>query len=446
MDRGLVEEFSAGQAIFREGEPADRLYILRRGRVELVKRGENGESLLKVIAAPGEFFGEMALIDGKPRSASALALDETLLLAVDGPDFKSMLETNGSFALKIVKALIERIRRSNFQLTDLVDTPIKDRIARAIADYALNFGERANLDARYVGRNGICAWLNGHIGISREEAEAAIAKHVEAGELRHSEIAVGGESFLTATGAFIRANDRRFEEPEDESPPPRSQCVDEACLEPAGLLGSDEPAPIRYEAGKVVFREGDGADRMFILLEGAVELTKRSAKGETTLKTVSTSNDFFGEMALIDGKRRSATATTTAPTRLMAVDGASFERLLSTNGSFASKIVKALSERIRRMNNRLADLIDTPPRERIARAIADYAARFGPPEERRLAMPELRKWLNGHIGASYDEVNAAVFRHTEAGEISYSAEGPDSKEEILVPEEFMARNDRRHPA
>ena len=58
--------------------------------------------------------------------------------------------------------------------------------------------------------------------------------------------------------------------------------------------------------GETVFAEGDAGDIMYVLLEGAVELRKKVGKGETVLKTVSTPNDFFGEMALIDDRPRSA--------------------------------------------------------------------------------------------------------------------------------------------
>src|SRR5512142_18667 len=113
MDQGKIESFAPGKAVFFEGEPAACMYILQAGAVELRKQTEKGEIALRTLASPNEFFGEMALIDGKPRSTSAIAVKPTTLLVVDKPVFERLLQTNGAFAVKIVRALTERIRSTN---------------------------------------------------------------------------------------------------------------------------------------------------------------------------------------------------------------------------------------------------------------------------------------------------------------------------------------------
>ncbi|HET7839149.1 MAG TPA: Crp/Fnr family transcriptional regulator [Rectinemataceae bacterium] len=207
-----IEVFAAGKAVFFEGEPADCMYILKEGAVELKKQTEKGEVILKTIATPNEFFGEMALIDGKPRSTSAITVMETRLILVDKTVFDSLLRTNGDFAVKIVKVLSARIRRTNVQLADTVDTRPMERIARGIADYSIRFGDRASGDARYVSKDELKTWLNGHIGAAREEIDAVIYRLKDAKRLADAETKQSKGEYLVISGDFIREHDRRREE------------------------------------------------------------------------------------------------------------------------------------------------------------------------------------------------------------------------------------------
>jgi CRP-like cAMP-binding protein len=131
-----------------------------------------------------------------------------------------------------------------------------------------------------------------------------------------------------------------------------------------------------YPVNGVIFKEGDPGDLMYILLEGAVELRKEVQGAEIVLKTIDQKNDFFGEMALIDGKPRSATAVAVKPTRLIPVDINAFEKMVLTNGKFAWKIIGILSDRIRETNKQLEGLLNTSPKERINFAIADFALKL----------------------------------------------------------------------
>jgi len=201
-----------------------------------------------------------------------------------------------------------------------------------------------------------------------------------------------------------------------------------------------------FEAGDIIFREGESGEVMFILLEGAVELSVKVDKGEAVIKTVDTPNDFFGEMALLDEAPRSASAKALVRTRLLVVDGPSFESMILQNGRFALKIIKVLSERIRTSNERVSDLIETLPRERIARGMADFAIREG---ERihdgsyKVAIEPMKAWINGHLGVPLDELETALFKFLKAESVSYAATSAKTKEHLLLPEAFVRENDRR---
>ncbi len=95
--------------IFSEGETGDAMYLVESGRVRVFEGKPGHTTTLKEFGL-GEFFGEMALVDDKPRSASAETLEETTLLVITKESFDSMVLQNPSMALILIQALSERIR------------------------------------------------------------------------------------------------------------------------------------------------------------------------------------------------------------------------------------------------------------------------------------------------------------------------------------------------
>ena len=201
-----------------------------------------------------------------------------------------------------------------------------------------------------------------------------------------------------------------------------------------------------YEAGDVIFREGDEGRVMYILLEGQVDLRVKVEKGEAVIKTVSTPNDFFGEMALIDERPRSATARAERRTKVLVVDGPTFEAMILQNGKFALKIIKVLSNRLRSSNDRVSELIETLPRERLARGLADYAFRFGETihdGSYKVGIEHMKAWINQHLGFPVEEIESGVQRFIKGEVLSYAPTSAKTHEHLLLPLSFMKENDRR---
>ncbi len=209
MPSDNVKQFEPGELIFKEGEEGDLMYVLLEGAVELKKKVERGEAVLKVVDAPNDFFGEMALLDYGPRSASAVAARKTKVLAVDGPTFESMILANGKFALKIIKILTARLRRSNDQVSELIETMPRDRIARAMADYAIHHGEKIHDGSLKVHFESMRAWINGHIGAAPEEIETAVLRMLKGEAIAWAPTSAKTRENLVLPEAFVRANDRR---------------------------------------------------------------------------------------------------------------------------------------------------------------------------------------------------------------------------------------------
>ncbi|MCX7655084.1 MAG: cyclic nucleotide-binding domain-containing protein [Treponemataceae bacterium] len=201
-----------------------------------------------------------------------------------------------------------------------------------------------------------------------------------------------------------------------------------------------------YRNGEIIFKEGDPGESMYILLQGAVELRIKVNGAESVIKVIEAPNDFFGEMALIDGKPRSATAIAVKNTRLLEVNREAFENMIVTNGKFALKIIKILSERIRQTNEQIENLLNTNPRDRINRGIVDYALQVN---ERihdgsyKVRVLDLKNWLNTKLGITLDDIDNQLFRLLKAQNISYAPTSAQSKECIIVPTTFIKEYNRR---
>ncbi len=185
---------------------------------------------------------------------------------------------------------------------------------------------------------------------------------------------------------------------------------------------------------------------MYILLSGAVDLKKKVDRGEKVLKTVDAPNDFFGEMALIDGRPRSATAVAVKPSKLLVIDESSFEKIILTNGRFALKVIKVLSDRIRNSNFQITDLIETGPRERIQRGMADFAIRYGEKifnGGTKIPVEGMKTWINSHLGIQKEEIDLHLFRLVKDETVSYAPSSAKTKDNIVLSEDFVRTYNRR---
>jgi CRP-like cAMP-binding protein len=103
-----AHSFDAGEKVFKQDDPASRLYVVRTGRVQIVTYGTVLENV-----GPGGVFGEMALIDDAPRSAAAIAMEPTEVLELSRAQFLALVQETPEFALHIMAILANRIRRMN---------------------------------------------------------------------------------------------------------------------------------------------------------------------------------------------------------------------------------------------------------------------------------------------------------------------------------------------
>jgi CRP/FNR family cyclic AMP-dependent transcriptional regulator len=108
-----INEFGVGDVIFEEGSSGRELFVVLDGRVEIAKIGDAGKTVI-VTLGKGEFFGEMAVIDGSARSATALAAaPNTRVMRINHARFVYLVSQQPAFALMIMDALSKRLRTSN---------------------------------------------------------------------------------------------------------------------------------------------------------------------------------------------------------------------------------------------------------------------------------------------------------------------------------------------
>lgn len=210
----------------------------------------------------------------------------------------------------------------------------------------------------------------------------------------------------------------------------------------------DNKKVITVQQGEYIFREREKGNEMYILLEGAIELRKKVERGEKCLKVVDTPNDFFGEMALVDDLPRSASAFAATEAKLLVVDQPTFENMIFTNGKFALKIIKILSDRIRNSNIQISELIAEVPQERCVRGMVDYAVKHGEHIFNggiKVNIDEVKAWINNHVGTSKKDIDNSLYKLLKTKEVDYAATSAKTKEDIVLPEEFINRYNRRNP-
>jgi CRP/FNR family cyclic AMP-dependent transcriptional regulator len=138
---GERREFGRDEVIFGANEPADGLYVIATGRVKVCVSSAGGRELILATLGPEQFFGEMALLDNEPRSASVVAQLPTVAYRIRRDDFNRLLEYHPGIARKLLRELSLRLRRSNAQMESLATLDVVGRLARYFIDLARQHGQ-----------------------------------------------------------------------------------------------------------------------------------------------------------------------------------------------------------------------------------------------------------------------------------------------------------------
>ena len=132
------KKIPAGTALFQEGDRGEEMYIIQSGKGKISKRIRGVEKTLATLEK-GEFLGEMAILNDKPRSASAETIEDCEMLVIDRKTFDALIRGNAEIAVRFIKRLADRLREANDQMESLM---IKDNTSRLVSILAKQVKEQ----------------------------------------------------------------------------------------------------------------------------------------------------------------------------------------------------------------------------------------------------------------------------------------------------------------
>jgi CRP/FNR family cyclic AMP-dependent transcriptional regulator len=166
--------YRRGQVIFHQDDPGGAVYVIEQGCVKVVLSSLDGEELLLRVLGEGEIFGELALLDGRPRSATVIALEDTVAHVLERSAFLAFLRAHPEATLDLCRALAELIRRLTEQVEDLALFDVPRRLERKLLELAETHGqptpEGLRIDVRLTQSE-----LASMIGTSRATVNACLA-------------------------------------------------------------------------------------------------------------------------------------------------------------------------------------------------------------------------------------------------------------------------------
>ena len=123
-----------GTIVIVEGDPTDSLYIIISGRLKVMMSDTEGKEVILAMLGPGEFFGEMGLIDDSPRSATVMAVEPCELITLAKKDFKKFLAEHFEMAMTVMRGLVRRLREADRKIGSLALLDVYGRVARLLID------------------------------------------------------------------------------------------------------------------------------------------------------------------------------------------------------------------------------------------------------------------------------------------------------------------------
>lgn len=140
-------EYQPGDVLFREGDSGEVMFVIQAGAVRISKAIGGVDKMLAVLG-PGEFLGEMAILNGKPRTATATVVEPMRCLVIEAKTLEQMVARNAEIALRLIKKLAKRLDSADSLVEILMHRDPKARVMLALARHADAFGEHTETGVR----------------------------------------------------------------------------------------------------------------------------------------------------------------------------------------------------------------------------------------------------------------------------------------------------------
>jgi CRP/FNR family cyclic AMP-dependent transcriptional regulator len=178
----IPRSFPRGVRVFHEGDSSDACYIVREGDLRVTREHSDGRAIALASLAAGDFFGELAMLDGEARSASVETLTDSELLALPASDMRRVIGKHGEIAAKLITALTRRLRETNERVARQSFQTVPSRVAGVLAQLIAE-------EAMPEGRDGITVRMRQSdlaqlAGTSRESVSRFLATLERAGVVR----------------------------------------------------------------------------------------------------------------------------------------------------------------------------------------------------------------------------------------------------------------------
>lgn len=173
----FIQNIDADQTIFREGDSGNQMFLIVEGEVEIRKKTTEKSTTTLATLKRGDFFGEMAMVERKPRSATAIAVAGCKLLALDQNAFMTLIEQNSEFAVRMIKVLATRLRRTNLLVEQVMGSDIEKQVFLGIGDYFSHTCSMSDLAANkgvIISVADFSRWASKHLGIPESNIPGAI--------------------------------------------------------------------------------------------------------------------------------------------------------------------------------------------------------------------------------------------------------------------------------
>ncbi len=307
-----TESYLAKSFIIVEGKKnSNNFYIIRSGKVKQMKENPVLSDESSQVLGPGDFFGVISCMCGRPRIETAIALENVTLISVEKDQFGILIQKNPVVAMKIIRFFSKQLREFNQAITKLT---LKDS-ASEDPEHLFKIGE-------YYLKNQL-----------KSHSVYAFQRY-----LQHSP---KGDNVNNAIN--------------------RLKSMNAPLKVPASPAGQMTKV---FRDNTMIFCENEPGDEAYVIQSGKVKITKITVDEEVLL-AVLTPGDIFGEMSLLENKPRSASAISYGDVKALAINRANFAGMVQAQPQLAIKIIQLLSERIWTAYRQLENLMIKEPLARI---------------------------------------------------------------------------------
>lgn len=159
----VIKQYPKSCILINEGDRSDALYVILGGKVKVFLSDEDGKEIILNIQEAGEYFGELALLDEEPRSASVMTLEPSRLMVISKSDFQRCLVANPELALKLIRALAQRVRSLTETVKNLALLDVYGRVARTLENLAVEKSGKQVIEQKLTHQD-----IANMVGASRE--------------------------------------------------------------------------------------------------------------------------------------------------------------------------------------------------------------------------------------------------------------------------------------